>query len=152
MIPGGEPAFNLASARAAAESGALESWVHAYLNGPGRNAAFSEGLALQPRYWRGPVDASLAKLERTCGPEPDLPFRVSSESWNSRIAALRSSFTGVEDHAPLIVQYERGRLRIRDGNHRHAAMVSLSIESCPVILWYASLEEYRHHEARAFTL
>ena len=37
---------DLASARTAAESGVLVARVHRYLNGPGKNAAFSQGLAL----------------------------------------------------------------------------------------------------------
>ena len=141
---------DLESARTAADRGTLEAWVHRYLNGPGKNAAFSEGLALEQRFWRGPLRIGLQKLERTCGPEPEMPYREPMDRWVARVAALAAEFRGVEAYAPLLVQYEAGRLRIRDGNHRYAALQSLHVGACWIILWYANVEEFRHHEARGF--
>ena len=141
---------DLGSARTAADRGTLEAWVHRYLNGPGKNAAFSEGLALEQRFWRGPLRIGLQKLERTCGPEPEMPYREPMDRWVARLAALAAGFRDVETYARLLVQYEAGRLRIRDGNHRYAALQSLHVGACWIILWYANVDELRHHEARGF--
>ena len=141
---------DLASAQAAADRGELEAWVHTYLKGPGKNPAFAEGLAREQRYWRGPLRIELEKLERTCGPEPEMPYCEPADRWEARIVALQAEYRGVEHHAPLLVQYESGRLRIRDGNHRYAALESLHMGECWIILWYANAEEYGHHQARGF--
>jgi hypothetical protein len=141
---------DLASALTAAENGALEAWVHSYLNGPGKNSAFSEGLALEQRFWRGPLRIGLEKLERTCGPEPEMPYREPQDGWAARILALEAEFRSVEQYAPLLVQYDAGRLRIRDGNHRYAALESLHVGECWIILWYANEEEFRRHQASGF--
>ena len=141
---------DLASARTAAANGALEAWVHSYLNGPGRNSAFSEGLAVEQRFWRGPLRIELGKLERTCGPEPEMTHPEPWDGWEARVLALQAEFRSVEQYAPLLVQYEAGRLRIRDGNHRYAALESLHVGECWIILWYANEEEFRRHEASGF--
>ena len=141
---------DLASARAAAEAGNLEGWVHRYLTGPGQNAAFSEGLTREERFWRGPLLIGLGKLKRTCGPEPEMPYREPADRWDARVAALRAESGGVEHYPPLLVQYESGRLLIRDGNHRYAALEALRVEWCWIILWYANAAEFRHHEVRGF--
>ena len=68
----------------------------------------------------------------------------------ARLAALRAGFRRVEKYAPFLVQYESGRLRLRDGNHRYAALGSLHMGECWIIVWYANAEEYRHNETRGF--
>lgn len=151
-LKGDVEAYDVASAKAAALQGRTEEWVHAYLNGPGRNTAFSQGLRLRQRFWRGPIEVPIAALERTCGPEPDLPFPVTPESWTTRQAALQADFESVEMFSPLIVQYESGRLLIRDGNHRHGAYEALGLERCWIVLWYADETERTHHELRGFRI
>ena len=140
--------FDLASARAAASAGGagrLEAWVHRYLAGPGGNPAFSEGLRLEPRRWRGPERVRLGWLERTCGPEPGIRFPVPESSWRGAIAQLAGSFRDLEDFPPLIAQYVAGRLLVNDGNHRLGAFSLLGLEVCWVILWYPNEAEFRHH-------
>jgi hypothetical protein len=46
--------FNLAAAEQAAKNGELESFVLTYLEGPGDNLAFADGIRLERRWWRGP--------------------------------------------------------------------------------------------------
>jgi hypothetical protein len=150
--PERESKFDLQSARSAAEAGDLEAWVHRYLNGPGRNPAFSDGLAREERYWRGPLSLELRKLERTCGPEPEMPFREPVDRWLARVDALVACHDGVETQPPLIVQYESGRLRIRDGNHRYAALGTLGFDRCWAIVWYADRAAFSHHEDRGFAI
>jgi hypothetical protein len=144
----GEAAFNVTSAKHAADDDHTEEWVHAYLNGSGQNAALSEGLRLQRRFWSGPHEVPIATLVRTCGPSPDLPFPVSLESWTGRIANLQAGFRSLEDFPPLIVQYESGRLLIRDGNHRHGAFEALGLGRCWAIVWYDDQGEWAQHGQR----
>jgi hypothetical protein len=142
--------FSLAGALTAAENGQLEAWVHSYLLGPGGNQPFSEGLLRRPRYWRAPELLPLRLLQRTCGPEPDLPFRVSLEAWQSRVGAIASGFCERNLYPPLIVQYSSGDLLISDGNHRFAAFEQLGLEACWVIVWYPDETELEHHSRDGF--
>ena len=151
-FPTASDEFNLATARAAAVARDLESWVHRYLSGPGNNAPFSQGLWKQQRYWRGPLLVSLRHLERTCGPEEHMLWREPAESWNRRLAELQRTFHSIEDWPPLIVQCEDGRLFIRDGSHRSAALEAMGLERMWIILWYAGEGAYRRHADTGFAI
>lgn len=65
--------------------GEIEEWVHLFLNSIGDNKPFSEGLKLQKRHWLGPLLIDLEKLERCCGPEPEMQFVVPADSWENHI-------------------------------------------------------------------
>ena len=142
--------FDLAAARRAGETGTLEAWVHEYLRGPGRNLPFSEGLTLQPRRFRGPLEVPLRSLQRGCGPEPEMPFRESSELWEQAVDYFARLPEPIEAFPPLIVSYRQGVLVINDGNHRHEAFARRGFQSCWIIVWYPSVDEFEHHEARGF--
>ena len=144
--------FDLAGARRAAQEGRLEAWVHAYLRGPARNAAFADGPLLEPRRWRGPVELPLAAPERVCGPDPDLPYPVPEAAWRRTLDHFAASFVRLEDFPPLIVEFDPARLAIHDGNHRHGAFEQLGLASCWCVLWYPDDARYRLHESRAFAL
>ena len=58
--------------------------------------------------------------------EPKDRGRLVSRRW-------RAGFRRVEKYAPFLVQYESGRLRLRDGNHRYAALGSLHMGECWII-------------------
>jgi hypothetical protein len=151
-VKGQDRRFDLASALSAAANDQIEDWVHAYLNGPGRNPVFSEGLRRRRRFWRGPLPVPLTILERTCGPEPGLPFVVPVESWTRRIAEIMASFESMESFPPLLVQYEAGRFLIRDGSHRFGAFEKLARQTCWVILWYADEAAFESHEKHEFRI
>jgi hypothetical protein len=142
--------FTSAGARRAAERGQLEPWVHSYLLGPGGNQPFSDGLKRRIRYWRAPELLPLGLLQRTCGPECDMPFREPVESWQKRVGEIASSFRELELFPPLIAQYVSGRLLVSDGSHRLAAFERLGLTDCWVIVWYADEVELDHHQRRAF--
>lgn len=144
--------FTVHSARAAGVEGDLEAWTHKYLNGPGGNPGFSEGLWLQRRWWRGPLKVPLSTLERTCGPESEMPWRESAEAWDRRTNELVGSYTDIEDWPPLIVEYVNGRLLIRDGNHRFAALERLGENECWIILWYPDEVSYLKHGDDGFRI
>jgi hypothetical protein len=140
--------FDLASAKDAARRGELEIWVNEYLIGPGRNEAFAVGLQLRRRFWLGPVLLPLTRLQRKCGPEPDMPFPVSAASWEQSISEIASSFVTLEAFPPLIVEYRSGAFLVSDGNHRVGAFSSLGISDCWVLLWYPDEFEKAHYDAR----
>jgi hypothetical protein len=139
--------YDLDSAREAAGANSLETWVHDYLQGPGRNQAFSDGLRLRQRYWRGPLLLPTKLLNRKCGPEPGMPFHVSAESWSERIAHLAATFVALEAFPPLLAEYRSGELLVSDGNHRLGAFTAMGIEACWVIIWYPDESERAHFEA-----
>ena len=133
------PTFNLHTARQYSEAGRLADWLHTYLNtGRWANKALSDGLKLQTRWWVGPIELPLADLERVCGPEANMEFRVDAAGWEKYVALLMNSFSALENYPPLIVHYHEGRMTIRDGNHRYEAFHRLKLQSCYVFIWFDS--------------
>jgi len=135
--------FDVASCMASAGSGRLDAWVHSYLGGgPWANAGLRDGLRRQPRYWTGPHLLPLSRLERCCGPEPAMEYRVPAETWRRKVAGIASHLDDPMGVPPLITEWRAGRLSIRDGNHRLAAMVEAGWESCWVIVWCNSPADF----------
>lgn len=133
----------------------LEPWVLAYLYGPANNTPFAEGLKKEKRYWQGPLEVSLSKLTRVCGPEADMPYRVSESEWLEKTDKITQSFKDIKEFPPLIVSYQSTKsktLTIDDGNHRFQAFSNLGLERCWIIQWYPNLEHYKAHEKRAFVI
>jgi hypothetical protein len=81
--------FTVASAQEYAAAGRLEAWIHCYLNtGPWANEPLSQGLKLQQRWWRGPLEVGLADLDRVVGPEPGREYQVTPGNWEERTRQL----------------------------------------------------------------
>jgi hypothetical protein len=139
--------FNLGSALDAARRNSIERWVHDYLMGPGRNEPFAVGLGLRQRFWDGPVLIATSRLRRKCGPEPDMPFRVPTESWERCVNQIIATFDSIESFPPLIVEYRSGALIVSDGNHRLGAFSAIGIPACWVIVWYPDEVEKAHRDA-----
>jgi hypothetical protein len=135
--------FDVQTALRFAHQGELETWVHLYLTtGSWANHALSNGLRLQQRWWRGPLDLPLTRLNRCYGPEPAMEYRTDPAAWEQRIAALAASFSDRESRSPLIVQYQATSLSIRDGNHRAAAMQRKVWTTAWAIVWYDSQDDF----------
>lgn len=138
--------FNVATAKQYAQEGRLEEWVHACLNNePGSNPGLSQGWSLQKRWWRGPLEVRLDHLQRCCGPEEGMEYRMELAAWQERTQRLSQSFTDLKNIPPLIVEYRAGLLSIRDGNHRYEAMSLKGWDTCWVLIWYNSAAEYLAH-------
>ena len=138
--------FNLETAKMYAENGRSEEWVHAYLTtGEWANFGLSDGLKLQKRYWRGPLKLPLDALVRTCGPEPDMRYRVSQKDWDRRTNAIATSVATIEELPPFILQYVAGELIVCDGNHRYGALHKLDWAECWAFIWYDSMQEFEQH-------
>ena len=138
--------FNVASAQQAAQIGKLEEWVHAYLNtGHWANPALSEGLKLQKRWWRGPLELPLTEIHRCVGPEPGMEYLVSEVYWEGRIQPMADSILAAGltayDLPPFIVEYGK-EFSIRDGNHRCGAFERLGWKTAWVLIWYDRESDY----------
>lgn len=139
--------FSVQSAGDAARAGRLNEWIQSYLrSGTWANAGLADGLQLQQRYWRGPIELSIVDLQRTCGPEPTMPFRQPIEDWNLRVQLIAESLGAPKDLPPLIAESLKSQLFIRDGNHRHEALLRAGYDRCWVLIWYNSSAD---HDAAA---
>ena len=128
--------FNLETCAASAHTGNLQNWVLEYLsNGYWANLGLRDGLLLHKRYWMGPLSIELSKLERCCGPEPEMTYHVPRDIWNKRIENIAADLRDAESLPPLIVEWHERRLIVRDGSHRHAAMTSKGWKSCFAVVW-----------------
>ena len=125
----------LSSAKAYAEAGKLDAWIHLYLNEEGRNIPFSDGLKLFDRYYFSPAQFPIRLFTRCTGPEPEMKYRVDKDWWEHRIAELEKSVKADDDMPPLIVHYVDGAFELNDGNHRHKVYENLGIEKAWVIIW-----------------
>jgi len=135
--------FDLVSCLHATNRGGLEDWVHRYLSSePWANAGLRDGLRLQRRYWIGPLLLPLDRLERCCGPEPGMKYRVQAEAWELKVSDIAAGLRDCKNLPPLIVEWRSGRLVICDGNHRFAAMVSVGWQHCWIILWCNDRDDY----------
>ena len=145
--------FTVAAARAYAQRGRLEAWIHAYLlGGEWANAPLSSGLKLQRRWWRGPIEVNLDAVKRCCGPEREMEFRVDAAAWATRTHVLAQGFERLEAMPPLIAEYRDGVLSVRDGNHRHEAIRRKGWQTCWVIIWYNSESDFTQDAGRTRSL
>lgn len=130
-----ELVFNVEEALKFSKEGGIEDWVHLFLNSVGDNIPFSEGLKLAKRCWTGPALMDISKLNRCCGPEETMEYRVDEEGWERNIAKFQKLIREGWDMPPLIVEQCNDTLRLNDGNHRLEAMVREGVKECWVILW-----------------
>ena len=131
----------LSSAKAYAEAGKLDAWIHLYLNEEGRNIPFSDGLKLFDRYYISPAQFPISMFTRCAGPEPEMKYRIDKGWWEQRIAELERKIPEDDDFPPFMVHYVDGEFELNDGNHRHKAYENLGIEKAWVIIWITEKEE-----------
>ena len=125
----------LSSAKAYAEAGKLDAWIHLYLNADGHNIPFSDGLKLFDRYYISPALFPVSLFTRCAGPEPEMKYQIDKDWWEKRVADMEKSIMADPDMPPLIVHYVDGEFELNDGNHRHKAYENLGIENAWVIIW-----------------
>ena len=125
----------LSSAKAYAEAGKLDAWIHLYLNEEGRNIPFSDGLKLFDRYYISPAQFPVSLFHRCAGPEPEMKFRIDKDWWEYKVAELEKVIPENDDMPPCMVHYVDGEFELNDGNHRHQAYENLGIEKAWVIVW-----------------
>ncbi|MBE5815884.1 MAG: chromosome partitioning protein ParB [Clostridiales bacterium] len=144
----------LTSARAFAEAGRLEEWIHQYLLTDGNNAPFSEGLKLFPRSYLGPVDAPLSLFRRCCGPEEGMKWRVHPVHFENKVQRLMEAAKADPDLPPLIVCYRFSEVdgtpefELNDGNGRYEAYTRLGRTHAPVVFWITEAAELADFQSR----
>ena len=131
----------LSAALAFAREGRIEEWVHLYLPTDGRNRAFSDGLRLAPRVWKGPIRIPLSMLTRICGPEEGMKWRVHPVQFEEHVAALVREIRSGGDLPPLIVHCCAEGLELNDGNHRLEAYRRLGVGEGWAVFWATEGEE-----------
>ncbi|HLY28109.1 MAG TPA: ParB N-terminal domain-containing protein [Aggregatilineales bacterium] len=124
-------------------AGRLEEWIHAFLTSAGANIALSEGLKLQKRWWIGPVYCSLSSVQRICGPEENMAYKEPPDSFERRVTTMVKSLQEGWQAPPLIVEYgQDGKMSVRDGSHRHEALVRSGQRVYWAIFWCNSEADF----------
>jgi hypothetical protein len=114
----------------------LEEWIHLFLCGEGNNKTFSDGLKLEPRRYYAPKMISFYEFDRCCGPEKNMKYQVSEESFINRVNDIAAKFNkGNWDMPPLLVNHDKNGYELNDGNHRYEALKKLKINQYWVIIW-----------------
>ncbi|WP_082596073.1 ParB N-terminal domain-containing protein [Paenibacillus sp. Soil750] len=106
-----------------------------FLNSEGDNVGLSEGLKMQKRYYLGPLEVEINRLDRVVGPEQHMEYVENEDWWNYNINQICERIEGGWDMPPLIAENRNGIFSIRDGNHRLGALEKLKKEKYFVIIW-----------------
>jgi hypothetical protein len=112
--------YSVDAARAAAARDELGEWVAGFLASPGSdNGLLAERLTSRPRWWLGPVQVPLERLNRLAGPpgEPVL-CPVDEDDWRDDVEDLEQKVRDGWEPPPVIASYRDGHLILEDGNHR----------------------------------
>jgi hypothetical protein len=137
------PTWWTESAQQYARAGRLEEWIYAYLATDGWNDALLKRLRRQQRWWRGPIETAHADLVRICGPESHMEYRVDTHAWERHVSLLQQGLPNNRLRVPpLIVEYRGETLIICDGAHRYEAMRRLGWQTCWIVIWYDSEEQF----------
>ena len=123
----------------------LEEGIHEFLKTDGNNQELSNGLMRLKRYWIGPTRVPLSRLVRCCGPENDMEYIFSEESFKEKTDRMESSLENGWEPPPLIIEFSQGKWIIRDGNHRYEALRRAGIEQYWVVGWFTYPEELAHY-------
>ena len=114
-----------------------EEWVQEFLRNKDEkyanpNYALADGLLLEDRFYYGPIEFSLDKME---------PKRVEENlsgnelTWYSiEVNRMISDFNG-ENFPPLILEYKDKKFYLTDGNHRFSALRQMGINKYYSIIW-----------------
>ena len=128
-----------------AKKGLLGDWIHDFLTTSGKNEKLSIGLKKKKRFFVGPREINLNKLQRICGPEKNLKYPEPEERWEKKVRSILNGMKKGWEMPPLIVMHKKGKLFIADGNHRYEALKRRKFKSYWTIIWYDSLKELTKH-------
>jgi hypothetical protein len=133
--------FSLDSARAAAAADRTAQWVGEFLASRGSdNGALAVGLAQTRHWWLGPVRVPLDDLVRLAGPEDDALVPVAPAEWDDDVTDMEASLEEGWEPAPLLAEFQDGRLLLQDGNHRYEALARNGETHAWVLAFFASPE------------
>jgi hypothetical protein len=135
--------YSLDAARAAAERDELGAWVAEFLASPGSdNGALAAELTSRPRWWLGPVEVPLSRLNRLAGPpgEPVL-CPVGDDYWRDDVDDLEDKVSEGWEPPPVVVTYRDGKLMLEDGNHRVEGIRRTGAEETWAVIGFDDPEE-----------
>lgn len=121
--------------------GQLGDWITDYLTNVDPNPEFVEGISKRKRWWVGPQEIDISFLKRICGPEEGIEHPETKERWDFRINQMLESINFGWIAPPIIVQYTKDGLLIRDGNHRQEALLRKGVTKYPTVVWFDSTLE-----------
>jgi hypothetical protein len=127
--------FSIESALEAKRDNQLKEWAITFLNGEGNNKRLGQILKETDCSYVDLIELPLKQLTRVAGPEPDMVFKESDDSWERRIASLQAALREGYMPPPLIATDFWGDLHISDGSHRHEAFMRNGVEKYWVILF-----------------
>ena len=71
-----------------------------------------------------------------------MEFRIAADIFYDYVGEMAKSLQNGWEPPPLIVQYVKGVLSLRDGNHRYEALKKCGYDSYCVILWFAGKDDF----------
>lgn len=120
----------------------IEQQIQDFLRSEGNNIALADGLLLKTRYYHGPVNIKLSLLTRCTGPENDMKYKVSEESFNQRIDGIIKRLETGWILPPILVNYCDGNVTINDGNHRYEAYKRMGYDQIPGVFWVTEKSDF----------
>ncbi len=135
--------YSVEAAREAAELGELDAWVASFLTSPGSdNAALADRLSKPPRWWLGPVQVPVDRLQRLAGP-PDAPVLcpVDEDYWRDDVEDMAARIEDRWEPPPVIVSHRDGQLVLEDGNHRVEGLRRAGKERAWAVIAFEDPEE-----------
>jgi hypothetical protein len=141
--------FSVRSALRASGEDQLARWVGDFLASRGSdNAALAAGLAQREHWWLGPLWLPLELLVPLAGPDDDALCPIDEDEWEADIAAMEESIEDGWEPAPLLAQFDRGKLLLQDGNHRYETLTREGATHTWVLLWFDDPDDHREFSDR----
>ncbi len=134
--------FSVESALRASQNGALREWVIDFLQGPGGNIKFADGLIENLNIkFSGPVESELASMKRIAGPAHE-GLRYVDNEWEENVEKMVDAIGAGWNPPPLIMSdyFEPGG-SLSDGNHRCEALIRAGYKK----YWTIYLENHPDH-------
>lgn len=124
-------------------------WLVSFLSSSGQNQDLARGIMEQRGsvYVFGPRIFPLCDMERICGPEEGMRYRLDRVSWEKKISCMMDSVLNGWSPEPIITSFVSSgasihqmignrRVPILDGNNRYETLRRLGIKEHPTITLY----------------
>ncbi|MBW3014791.1 ParB N-terminal domain-containing protein [Candidatus Woesearchaeota archaeon] len=93
----------------------------------------------------GPVEVSLDKMIRHCGPEPGMKFPEEKEVFEKRIGNMVKDIEKGWDVPPLVVWFLDHEYSLADGSHRFEALKRSGKKKYWTFIWFENKEDHDYY-------